>query len=55
MGYENGQVITDLTERAKTDSSRKGIKKMLKEDPERAEIVAYEIIINPYRTLMTRG
>ncbi|MGG4169235.1 DUF2075 domain-containing protein [Rossellomorea vietnamensis] len=55
MRYEDGRVITDYTERAKTDSSLKGIKKMMKEDPERAEKVADEIIRNTYRTLMTRG
>lgn len=30
---ENGNVITDHTKRAKTDSSLKGIKKMMKENP----------------------
>ena len=32
-----------------------GIKKMFKEDPEKAEKLADEIIRNTYRTLMTRG
>lgn len=37
MRVENGRVITDLTRRAKSDQSFKGIKKMLKEKPEEAE------------------
>lgn len=55
MRYENGHVVTDFTKRAKTDQSLRGIKKMAKEDPERANKVADEIIKNTYRTLMTRG
>jgi uncharacterized protein len=50
-----GEVVTDYTKRAKTDNSLKGLKKMLKEQPEEAEKVADEIIRNTYRTLMTRG
>lgn len=53
--YENGRIITDFTKRAKTDQSLKGIKKLYKEDPNRAEKEADEIIKNTYRTLMTRG
>lgn len=52
---ENGQIKTDYTKRAKTDSSLKGIKKMAKENPEQAMKVSDEIIRNTYRTLMTRG
>ncbi|NRD79777.1 DUF2075 domain-containing protein [Bacillus sp. BRMEA1] len=55
LRFENGQVITDYTKRAKTDSSLKGIKKMLASDPEKAKKLADEIIRNTYRTLMTRG
>lgn len=55
MRYENGAVITDFTKRAKTDQSLKGIKKIYKENPERAQKLADEIIKNTYRTLMTRG
>lgn len=55
MRYENGHVVTDFTKRAKTDQSLRGIKKMAKEDPKRANKVADEIIKNTYRTLMTRG
>lgn len=52
---ENGKLITDFTRRAKTDSSLKGIKKIAKQDPEKAQKIADEIIKNTYRTLMTRG
>lgn len=55
MRYENGKIITDFTERASTDNSLKGIKKMYKENPEKALKLADEIIKNTYRTLMTRG
>jgi uncharacterized protein len=55
MRYENGQVITDHTKRAKTDSSLRGLKKMMKDDPKKAKKLADEIIRNTYRTLMTRG
>ncbi|MBO4450305.1 MAG: DUF2075 domain-containing protein [Clostridiales bacterium] len=53
--YENGEVITDFTKRAKTDNSLKGIKTMFKENPEEAKKRADEIIRNAYRTLLTRG
>lgn len=55
LRYENGKIITDVTERAKTDQSVKGIKKLLKNRPEEAKKIADEIIKNTYRTLMTRG
>ena len=55
LRYENGKIITDYTERASTDNSLKGIKKMYKENPEKALKLADEIIKNTYRTLMTRG
>lgn len=50
-----GQVITDAALRSKMDSSVKGFKKLLKEDPEKAKTRADTIIKNTYRTLMTRG
>ncbi|MDG5788866.1 DUF2075 domain-containing protein [Evansella sp. AB-P1] len=53
--YRDGIIKTDHTKRAKTDNSLKGLKKMLKEHPEKAEKLADEIIRNTYRTLMTRG
>ena len=55
MRYENGEIITDYSKRAKTDQSMKGIKGLAKDDPEKASQLAEEIIKNTYRTLMTRG
>ena len=55
MRFEDGQVMTDYTKRAKSDQSLKGIKKMMKEKPFEAEKMADKIIRNTYRTLMTRG
>ncbi len=55
LRYENGKIITDVTERAKTDQSIRGIYKMAQKDFDRAMKVADEIIKNTYRTLMTRG
>jgi len=51
----NDKVVTDYTKRAKTDQSLKGIKTMSKENPEKAQALADQIIRNTYRTLMTRG
>lgn len=53
--FEDGRVITDLTKRAKTDQSLKGLKSLMKKDPEEAKKTADRIIKNTYRTLMTRG
>lgn len=55
LRFEDGQVMTDYTNRAKTDQSIKGIKKWMKEDPEKATKAVDAIIRNTYRTLMTRG
>ena len=55
LRYENGHIVTDYTKRASSDQSVKGIKKIAKEDPKRAEKLADEIIKNTYRTLLTRG
>ncbi len=55
LRYENGKLIVDINKRAKTDQSIKGIKKLLKENPEEAQHIANEIVKNTYRTLMTRG
>jgi hypothetical protein len=55
LRYEDGRIVTDVKARAKTDQSVKGINKLYKEDFDRAEKVADEIIKNTYRTLMTRG
>jgi uncharacterized protein len=53
--FENGQIITDYTKRAKTDNSLRGIKKLAKEKPEDAKKIADTLIKNTYKTLMTRG
>jgi DUF2075 family protein len=53
--YEDGEIITDFEERAKTDTSLRGIKKMYQENPKKALKLSEEIIKNTYRTLMTRG
>lgn len=55
LRYEDNKMVTDVTERAKTDQSIKGIYKMAQKDFDRAMKVADEIIKNTYRTLMTRG
>lgn len=55
MRYEDHHIVTDVSKRAKTDQSMKGIKKLDKQDHCKAEKKADEIIKNTYRTLMTRG
>jgi len=54
LRYESG-IITDPSKRAKTDKSLSGYKKMLKENPLKAEEMADKIIKNTYRVLMSRG
>lgn len=51
----NGQIITDASQRATSDKSVFGYKKMLAEHPEQAKAVGDMIVKNTYRTLMTRG
>jgi DUF2075 family protein len=51
----NKRIVTDFTKRASTDQSLKGIKKLNRENPEKAKVIADEIIKNTYRTLITRG
>jgi hypothetical protein len=55
MKIRNGRIVTNASARSKNDSSVKGIKRMMDEDPERAGREADMIIKNTYRTLMTRG
>lgn len=55
LRYENDRIVTDFTKRAKGDKTINGIKKMYKENPEKALKIADEIIKNTYKTLMTRG
>jgi len=51
----NGKVITDASKRASEDSSVRGYKKLMRENPEAAKSLVDKIIKNTYRTLMTRG
>jgi len=54
LRYEDGEIVTDRTKRAKTDQSLRGLTNKYK-DPKEADAVADSIIKNTYRTLMTRG
>lgn len=51
----DGQIITRPEERSRNDSSIKGYKKDRRADAEAAESKARRIILNTYRTLMSRG
>lgn len=53
--YRDGKVLVNPAKRSKMDSSIKGYKKMLKEQPEKSKELTRAIIKNTYRTLMTRG
>ena len=53
--YRDGKVTVDVTQRAKADKTIKGLGKIRKADPARAEALANMIVRNTYRTLMTRG
>ncbi len=53
--YQNGIVMVDPSKRSKMDSSIKGYKSRLKENPKDARESVRLIIKNTYRTLMTRG
>ena len=55
MRFDGEHIVTDFHQRAKTDQSIRGIKKMYGENPQEALEVADEIIKNTYRTLMSRG
>lgn len=55
MIYRDNKIVTDVSKRAKTDQSIKGIKKLTNENPEEAEKLADRIIKNTYKVLMTRG
>ena len=55
LRFENEELICDVSQRSKMDASIKGIKKMGREDPEKAAALGRELILNTYRTLMTRG
>ncbi|QZA89517.1 DUF2075 domain-containing protein [Salinarchaeum sp. IM2453] len=55
LRMEDGELVTDFRERAGQDSSVHGMKKMSREQPEKAQELADELIKNTYRTLLTRG
>ncbi|MGD1823534.1 MAG: DNA/RNA helicase domain-containing protein [Pleomorphochaeta sp.] len=55
LRYENGEVITDYTKKAKSDISLKGLKGLAKKKNPEALNKIDLIIRNTYRTLMTRG
>jgi uncharacterized protein len=52
---EAGRIVTDVSQRARSDQSVKGLKSRAKVAPEEARELADRIIKNTYRTLMTRG
>ena len=55
LQLSGSHVITDVNERAKSDASIRGLKKMMKENPAEATRRGREIVLNTYRTLLTRG
>lgn len=55
LRYENGHLLVDVSKRARTDQSIKGLKKLGKKHPIKAKQIGDEIVKNTYRTLMTRG
>ena len=52
LRFEDGRIVTDVSKRAKTDQSVKGIKSM---PIQKREELASKIIKNTYKVLMTRG
>jgi len=53
MRFKDGHIVTDVTKRAKTDQSVKGLKSGY--SPEEAAKIADRIIKNTYKVLMSRG
>jgi len=51
----DGEVVTDAGERDRYDSTVRGYKKWLRQDPQAARAAARRVILNTYRTLMSRG
>jgi DUF2075 family protein len=52
---QNGEIITQPGERAASDNSIKGYKKLIEKSPAEGRARLESIIKNTYRTLMTRG
>jgi uncharacterized protein len=55
LAFRNGRIVADATKRASSDQSVRGLRAMLKRDPNGAAELATLIVKNTYRTLMTRG
>lgn len=55
LKIEDGKLITDVSARASTDHSIRGIKTLIKKNPTKGKELANELIKNTYRTLFTRG
>jgi len=55
LAYRDGRIVIDAAKRASSDQSVRGLKQMLKTNPETARSLADAIVKNTYRTLMTRG
>lgn len=53
--FREGQIVTDASKRASSDQSVKGLKQMIRSNPDGARNLADRIVKNTYRTLMTRG
>lgn len=53
--FRNGRVETDVSKRASSDQSVRGIRQRLRSDRDAAQKLADLIVKNTYRTLMTRG
>lgn len=51
----DGHVLVDPSKRAKSDSSIRGYKSLMKSNPEEGKSLVKKVILNTYRTLMTRG
>ena len=55
LKYKNGVVVADFLNHASTDPSLRGLKKLMKKEPEKANAIATQLIKNAYRVLLTRG
>lgn len=55
LTFGSGEIITLPDERAKSDKSISGWRKLMEQDPETTRVRLDAIIKNTYRTLMTRG
>lgn len=53
--YKEGKILTNPAARDKNDSTVKGYKKLIEQDPDTGKERVRAIIKNTYRTLMTRG